>query len=263
MKKVVRLTESDLTRIVKKVIRENEEERAIEDVAKFVFDKLSKEDIISIGNLYNKLGHNKFEDTVEDVVSDDLVNEDVTISKSGFEGENSEDVEKIENIKNKVDKYLGFNMSSENLLDSFTKVMRKAGLANIGAILAQSALDPNSVNQMSNTELELRLLTIPVVVMLGVLASKAIQRIPINLRYNFDEKLRGGKLQTAIDFELNKFDKKETFDKVINYFEKIGISKNKLLPFIYDWEKRNNFMFNRDNEEIGRLKSKINYYQKK
>ena len=64
MKKIVSLTESDLTRIVKRVIKENEEKDAIEKIAKFVFSKLPKDDIEFIGNLYKELGYDKFEDTI-------------------------------------------------------------------------------------------------------------------------------------------------------------------------------------------------------
>lgn len=260
MKKIVRLTESDLTKIVKRVIKENEEKDAIEKIAKFVFSKLPKDDIKFIGNLYKELGYDKFEDTIEDVVNDDLVTERVFFSTSGFEAENEEDIEKIEDIKNKIVRILGGNTSGGDSSEYFSNLIRRIGGASIIPIIIQM------MGNNSNIDLEhppLAVLLVPIMVVLGGLALKVVEKTPINVSYDFDEKIRGSKFQKTIDSKLDNLNKNASMDSVIKYFEKLGIPESKIRPFIYDWEKRNNFMFNRNEGRVNQQGSKINYRQKK
>jgi hypothetical protein len=260
MEKIVRLTESDLTRIVKRVIKENEEKDAIEKIAKFVFSKLPKDDIEFIGNLYKELGYDKFEDTIEYVVNDDLVTERVSFSTSGFEAENEKDIEKIENIKDKVERILGFNTSTGDIQDFTTQLIGKIGVSSVIPAIIQM------MGNNSNIDLEhppLSILLVPIMIVLGGLASRAVGKTPINVSYDFDEKIRGSKFQKMIDSKLDNLNKKASMDSVIKYFEKLGIPESKIRPFIYDWEKRNNFRFKRFEGRVNQQGSKINYRQKK
>ena len=260
MKKIVRLTESDLTKIVKRVIKENEEKDAIEKIAKFVFSKLPKDDIKFIGNLYKELGYDKFEDTIEDVINDDLVTERVFFSTSGFEAENEEDIEKIEDIKNKIVRILGGNTSGGDSSEYFSNLIRRIGGASIIPIIIQM------MGNNSNIDLEhppLAVLLVPIMVVLGGLALKVVEKTPINVSYDFDEKIRGGKFQKMIDSKLDNLNKKASMDSVIKYFENLGIPETEIRPFIYDWEKRNNFMFKRIEGRVNQHQPKINYRQKK
>ena len=204
MKKIVRLTESDLTRIVKRVIKENEEKDAIEKIAKFVFSKLPKDDIEFIGNLYKELGYDKFEDTIEDVVNDDLVTERVSFSTSGFEAENEEDIQKIENIKDKVKRILGFNTSTGDVQDFARQLINKIGLSSIIPVILQMIDNGDVLKHPS-----LSVLLVPIMVVLGGLSSRAVEKAPINVSYDFDEKIRGGKFQKMIDSKLDNLNKKE------------------------------------------------------
>ena len=261
MKKIVSLTESDLTRIVKRVIKENEEKDAIEKIAKFVFSKLPKDDIEFIGNLYKELGYDKFEDTIEDVVNDDLVTERVSFSTSGFEVENEEDIKKIENIKNKVEQILGTNKPSDDFREYFLNLTGRIGGASSLPAIFQMISSKGGMDLNNNPPISL--LLIPIMLILGGLASRAV-KIPINLKYEFNEKLRGGKFHKYVDSYLDKFNKGKEIDSVINYFNKLGIPKQKILPFIYDYENRNNFMFSRGKTvRVGGDDLKINYRQKK
>lgn len=258
MKKIVSLTESDLTRIVKRVIKENEEKDAIEKIAKFVFSKLPKDDIEFIGNLYKELGYDKFEDTIEDVVNDDLVTERVSFSTSGFEAENEEDIQKIENIKDKVKRILGFNTSTEDPQDFARQLISKIGLSSIIPVILQMIDNGDVLKHPS-----LSVLLVPIMIVLGGLASRAVEKAPINVSYDFDEKIRGSKFQKMIDSKLDNLNKKASMDSVIKYFENLGIPETEIRPFIYDWEKRNNFMFKRIEGRVNQHQPKINYRQKK
>jgi hypothetical protein len=105
MSKVIRLTESDLTNIVKHVIRENEEQKVASEIKKEIIQTLSKDDLLFLGKLYNKLGKEGFEDTVEDEIESQFseeVNETISYSKGYFKVANEEEREKLQSILDKL-----------------------------------------------------------------------------------------------------------------------------------------------------------------
>ena len=57
MKKIIKLTESDLTRIVKRVISENMESEMIDNVKNEIIQSISKEDLMFLGNTFFGFGY--------------------------------------------------------------------------------------------------------------------------------------------------------------------------------------------------------------
>jgi hypothetical protein len=105
MGKVIRLTESDLTNIVKRVIRENEEQKVASEIKQEIIQTLSNDDLLFLGKLYNKLGKEGFEETVEDEVElqfSEEVNETISYSKGNFKVANEEEREKLQKILDKL-----------------------------------------------------------------------------------------------------------------------------------------------------------------
>jgi hypothetical protein len=103
MKKVIRLTESDLTRIVKRVLRENEEQQMTDEVTNLILSNISKEDLMALGQLYNSLGEDEFTDVAEDVVDSviegDTVSESIGFSKGRITVSNEAEKDKLEATK--------------------------------------------------------------------------------------------------------------------------------------------------------------------
>ena len=100
MKKVIRLTESDLTKIIRRVIREQETESSIEDVlnsprlekaAENVVDQMSSEDLKNLKNAFSTLGvspsssfgeiKNAVENLQQDMNDSDELTEDEEMSQ--------------------------------------------------------------------------------------------------------------------------------------------------------------------------------------
>ena len=101
MGKVIRLTESDLTNIVKRVIRENEEQKVESEIKQEIIQTLSNDDLLFLGKLYNKLGKEGFEDTVEDEIESQFseeVNETTSYSKGNFKVANEEERKRLQKI---------------------------------------------------------------------------------------------------------------------------------------------------------------------
>jgi hypothetical protein len=103
--KVIRLTESNLVNIVKRVIRENEEQKVASEIKQEIIQTLSNDDLLFLGKLYNKLGKKGFEETVEDEVESQFseeVNETISYSKGNFKVANEEEREKLQKILDKL-----------------------------------------------------------------------------------------------------------------------------------------------------------------
>jgi hypothetical protein len=100
MGKVIRLTESDLTKIVKRVIRENEEQQIADEVTNTILSNISKEDLLTLGKLYNSIGEDEFknftEDIVDNVIDDKNVNESIGLSKIGITVDTESEKDKIQ-----------------------------------------------------------------------------------------------------------------------------------------------------------------------
>ena len=99
MKKVIRLTESDLTRIVKRIIRENEEQKITDEVTNIILNNISKEDLLTLGKLYNSIGEYEFKDVAKDVVDSviegDTVSEAIGFSKRGITVDTESEKDKL------------------------------------------------------------------------------------------------------------------------------------------------------------------------
>ncbi len=60
MKKIVRLTESDLVRLVKRIIKEGEESMSVEEIKHNILDEFSEKKIMTLGKIMKNLGREKF-----------------------------------------------------------------------------------------------------------------------------------------------------------------------------------------------------------
>ena len=78
MKKIIKLTESDLTRIVKRVISENMESEMIDNVKNEIIQSISKEDLMFLGKMYSELGAEQFKDITKDVIEDEKVERELS-----------------------------------------------------------------------------------------------------------------------------------------------------------------------------------------
>ena len=123
MARIVRLTESDLTRLVRRIITENEIENDMEDgespvqskscstvvkkTMKKIADSLTPEEIDSISMEFRKLGKERFEQKIENIVGNGIM-------------ENKENTKFIKAI-NKISKILAF--SSAGFLGAVTFVL--------------------------------------------------------------------------------------------------------------------------------------------
>ena len=103
MKKIIRLTESDLTRIVKRIIRENEEQQFTDEVTNIILNNISKEDLLTLGKLYNSIGGDEFKDVAEEVVDNviqgDTVSESIGFSRRGITVDTQSEKDNLDIVK--------------------------------------------------------------------------------------------------------------------------------------------------------------------
>lgn len=60
MKKIVRLTESELVHLVKRIIKEGEESMSVEEIKHNILDEFSEKKIMTLGKIMKNLGREKF-----------------------------------------------------------------------------------------------------------------------------------------------------------------------------------------------------------
>ena len=70
MKKIVRLKESDLVRLVKRVIKEQEESISVEEIKHKLLDELPDTKIMTLGKLLRNLGHEEFVELAMDAAEE-------------------------------------------------------------------------------------------------------------------------------------------------------------------------------------------------
>jgi hypothetical protein len=227
MGKVIRLTESDLTNIVKRVIRENEEQKVASEIKQEIIQTLSNDDLLFLGKLYNKLGKEGFEETVEDEVElqvSEEVNETISYSKGKFKVANEEEREKLQSILDKL------NLS--NLLN-ISVTSGVYGLLDVSTSYARHQPDDTSV--------------IPLFV--SIIAAIAATKVPDliqNKNIEVDYKEHNPKLEKIIfkfisdyrkDTRENKtpYNYQNLLNKLTNY-----APKNILMDLIAKYEKENN-----------------------
>ena len=219
MKKVIRLTESDLTRIVKRVLRENEEQQMTDEVTNLILSNISKEDLMALGQLYNSIGEDEFTDVAEDAVN------------SVIEGET-------------VSESLGFSkgritVSNEAVKDKLeaTKIITR--LATTMVSLIAGAITLNTLNPQ-HQDIDAAMVT--GIVTASMIGANLLSRIPHKIAAKpLPEKLKNSRIVKLVDDEMKKINLKgKELGDVVNHFVKLGYPEEMITNFILNWMDKNN-----------------------
>jgi len=220
MKKIIKLTESDLTQIVKRVIRENEEQKIADEVTKTILNNISKEDLLTLGRLYNSIGEDEFKDVAEDVVDSviegETVSESIGLSSRGFTYDSKTEKSKLEVAKI-------ITRLSSTILAIMT------GSISLGAYRAD----------------DLESAMVAGIIASAMIGANLVTRIPHNLKVEpIPEKLRGSRIEKIVDSEMKKiYSKEKDLNDFISHFESLGIPEKISTKFISNWAKKNNISF--------------------
>ena len=220
MKKIIKLTESDLTQIVKRVIRENEEQKIADEVTKTILNNISKEDLLTLGRLYNSIGEDEFKDVAEDVVDSviegETVSESIGLSSRGFTYDSKTEKSKLEVAKI-------ITRLSSTILAIMT------GSISLGAYRAD----------------DLESAMVAGIIASAMIGANLVTRIPHNLKVEpIPEKLRGSRIEKIVDSEMKKiYSKEKDLNDFISHFESLGIPEKISTKFISNWAKKNNKSF--------------------
>lgn len=220
MKKIIKLTESDLTQIVKRVIRENEEQKIADEVTKTILNNISKEDLLTLGRLYNSIGEDEFKDVAEDVVDSviegETVSESIGLSSRGFTYDSKTEKSKLEVAK-----------IITRLLSTILAIM--TGSISLGAYRTD----------------DLESAMVAGIIASAMIGANLVTRIPHNLKVEpIPEKLRGSRIEKIVDSEMKKiYSKEKDLNDFISHFESLGIPEKISTKFISNWAKKNNISF--------------------
>ena len=219
MKKVIRLTESDLTRIVKRVLRENEEQQMTDEVTNLILSNISKEDLMALGQLYNSLGEDEFTDVAEDVVDSviegDTVSESLGFSKGRITVSNEAEKDKLE----------------------ATKIITR--LATTMVSLIAGAITLNTLNPQ-HQDIDAAMVT--GIVTASMIGANLLSRIPHKIAAKpLPEKLKNSRIVKLVDDEMKKNNLKgKELGDVVNHFVKLGYPEEMITNFILNWMDKNN-----------------------
>lgn len=220
MKKIIRLTESDLTKIVKRVIRENEEQQITDEVTKTILDNISKEDLLTLGKLYNSMGEDEFKDVAEDVVDSvvggETVSESIGLSSKGFTYDSKTEKSKLE----------------------VAKIITRLS-STILAIMTGSI----SLGSYRTDDIESAM--VAGIIASAMIGANLVTRIPHNLKVEpLPEKLKGSRIEKIVDSEMKKiYSKEKDLNDFISHFESLGIPEKISTKFISNWAEKNNISF--------------------
>ena len=214
MKKIIKLTESDLTRIVKRVISENMESEMIDNVKNEIIQSISKEDLMFLGKMYSELGAEQFKDITKDVIEDENVEGE--LSEISFKVTNTSEIEKINKLKELIGQIalLGIPFSALGTYNQYNReVPDESGVLMFGIITAA-------------------------LVGLSLLRKVPIQGKPVS------HKMKGSSFQRSVENQLDNMDiSDKSFEDVIKHFESVGIPSHVSIPLISDWAEKNNVDF--------------------
>lgn len=219
MKKVIRLTESDLTRIVKRVLRENEEQQMTDEVTNLILGNISKEDLMALGQLYNSIGEDEFTDVAEDavnsVIEGETVSESLGFSKGRITVSNEAEKDKLE----------------------ATKIITR--LATTMVSLIAGAITLNTLNPQ-HQDIDAAMVT--GIVTASMIGANLLSRIPHKIAAKpLPEKLKNSRIVKLVDDEMKKNNLKgKELGDVVNHFVKLGYPEEMITNFILNWMDKNN-----------------------
>jgi hypothetical protein len=214
MKKIVRLTESQLTSIVKRVISENMKSEMIDNVKNEIVQSISKEDLMFLGKMYSELGPEEFKDITQDVIE----NED-------SQGELSE---------------ISFRVKDSSDIDRVNKLKELIGQISIVALPLTAAAGIGQMNREVPDESGVLMFGIIGAALVGL---SLIRKVPIKGK-PVSDKMVGSRIQKTIESELDNMDlSNKSFEDVIEYFERMGVPNHVSIPLITDWAEKNGVGF--------------------
>ena len=214
MKKIIKLTESDLTRIVKRVISENTESEMIDNVKNEIIQSISKEDLMFLGKMYSELGAEQFKDITKDVIEDENVEGE--LSEISFKVTNTSEIEKINKLKELIGQIalLGIPFSALGTYNQYNReVPDESGVLMFGIITA------------------------------ALVGLSLLRKVPIQGK-SVPHKMKGSGFQRSVENQLDNMDiTDKSFEDVIKHFESVGIPSHVSIPLISDWAEKNNVDF--------------------
>jgi hypothetical protein len=229
MKKIVRLTESDLTRIVKRIIRENEEQQITDEVTNIILNNISKEDLLTLGKLYNSIGEDEFKDVAEDVVDSiiegDTVSESIGFSRRGITVDTEAEKNKLE----------------------LTKIITR--FATTVLSLMTGAVTINTLNPQHQ---DIDSAMVAGIITAALVGTNLLTRIPHKIGTKpLPKKLKDSRMAKLVDSELKNFDdpRNTLIQDAIEHLMDKRIPETVARQFIEDWEETNNIKFVRPPEK--------------
>jgi hypothetical protein len=229
MKKIVRLTESDLTRIVKRIIRENEEQQITDEVTNIILNNISKEDLLTLGKLYNSIGEDEFKDVAEDVVDSiiegDTVSESIGFSRRGITVDTEAEKNKLE----------------------LTKIITR--FATTVLSLMTGAVTINTLNPQHQ---DIDSAMVAGIITAALVGTNLLTRIPHKIGNKpLPKKLKDSRMAKLVDSELKNFDdpRNTLIQDAIEHLMDKRIPETVARQFIEDWEETNNIKFVRPPEK--------------
>ena len=229
MKKIVRLTESDLTRIVKRIIRENEEQQITDEVTNIILNNISKEDLLTLGKIYNSIGEDEFKDVTEDVVDSviegDTVSESIGFSRRGITVDTEAEKNKLE----------------------LTKIITR--FATTVLSLMTGAVTINTLNPQHQ---DIDSAMVAGIITAALVGTNLLTRIPHKIGTKpLPKKLKDSRMAKLVDSELKNFDdpRNTLIQDAIEHLMDKRIPETVERQFIEDWEETNNIKFVRPPEK--------------
>jgi len=229
MKKVVRLTESDLTRIVKRIIRENEEQQITDEVTNIILNNISKEDLLTLGKIYNSIGGDEFKDVAEDVVDSviegDTVSESIGFSRRGITVDTEAEKNKLE----------------------VAKIITR--LATTVLSLMTGAVTINTLNPQHQ---DIDSAMVAGIITAALVGTNLLSRIPHKIGTKpLPKKLKDSRMAKLVDSELKNFDdpRNTLIQDAIKHLMDKRIPETVARQFIENWEETNNIKFKRPPEK--------------
>jgi len=229
MKKIVRLTESDLTRIVKRIIRENEEQQITDEVTNIILNNISKEDLLTLGKIYNSIGEDEFKDVAEDVVDSviegDTVSESIGFSKRGITVDTEAEKNKLE----------------------LTKIITR--FATTVLSLMTGAVTINTLNPQHQ---DIDSAMVAGIITAALVGTNLLTRIPHKIGTKpLPKKLKDSRMAKLVDSELKNFDdpRNTLIQDAIEHLMDKRIPETVARQFIENWEEINNIKFVRPPEK--------------
>jgi hypothetical protein len=229
MKKIVRLTESDLTRIVKRIIRENKEQQITDEVTNIILNNISKEDLLTLGKIYNSIGEDEFKDVAEDVVDSviegDTVSESIGFSRRGITVDTEAEKNKLE----------------------LTKIITR--FATTVLSLMTGAVTINTLNPQHQ---DIDSAMVAGIITAALVGTNLLTRIPHKIGTKpLPKKLKDSRMAKLVDSELKNFDdpRNTLIQDAIEHLMDKRIPETVARQFIEDWEETNNIKFVRPPEK--------------